>query len=651
MVLADRLTVPDRTAALLLDMDGVLLDTLTMEYGLVNDLLATHVSAPSTASRALIRSVFPYDVPEAWRRVLSALGLAVAPEVVDRLVSGHEQARRTVRMPVHEGIEEILAAARAAGLALTVVSNNPESDVAGILAEAGLGEAIDGIVGNDTTGLQKKPAPDTYTEAARRLRADPATCVVVEDSLLGAEAGTRAGCHTVAVATGANTFAELSESSFTARCYSRFEPSRVRLEPGDVTKKALETPNDFVSHMVEHIAWRLGCSVDLLWTSDDWRELGTALGAEVAAMPRLRESAAAFGMIDDGSCVVELTRPGGDGEVSLEASGQVDLPWFLGLRCEQLTDGGPLVAVLEGLAKGSGWDVRITVASLEDAHHTWEGIFRGVGIALDKTVRAPARAADHVGPKAAANGDRAHGDRLATPPAAETAVERGWRVLEASPYGVQLRRETAESEVGVEIAFGGARASCRLDVADSVDVSGVEELLDRMAAGADLSIAIDFRATRLSSSHVVLEDVGLALGRALRLLAVERMGAFGIEGAGSNVDSVESLAEQPIRVGLSMEGRKFWRFVPFVEPYTEFRRDFLLGHTLASGLFSEDLDDFVDGLAGGLQASVMIHVVERAGPDAGWPQIFSALGEAIGELLSVNESRRSLTPGVKATLA
>lgn len=663
MVLADRLTVPDRTAALLLDMDGVLLDTLTMEYGLVNDLLATHVNAPATASRTLIRSVFPYDVPEAWRRVLSALGLDLAPEVVDRLVSGHEQTRRTVRMPVHEGIEEILAAARAAGLALTVVSNNPERDVAGILAEAGLRDAIDGIVGNDTPGLQRKPAPDTYTEAARRLRADPATCVVLEDSLLGAEAGTRAGCHTVAVATGANTFAELSGSAFTARCYTHLAPSRVRLERGDVTAKVLETPNDFVSHMIEHVAWRLGCSVDLLWTSDHWHELGAALGGQIGALPRLRESAAALGMIDDGSCLVELTRSGDVGVVAFDASDQVDLEWFLGLRCERLESGEPLVAVLQGLTEGSGWDLRITVASLEDPHHTWEGIFRGVGTALDKTARAAGglgRAPDGYDAEApvVSNGDPAarpaiNGDRAdeEEPLPTETLVESGWRVLGASPFGARLRRDTAESGVTVEIAFGEPGARCRVDVADSIDVAGVEELLARFAVGAGLSIAIDFRATRLSSSHVVLEDIGLALGRALRVLAVQRMGAFGIEGAGSNVDRVESLPEQPIRVGVSMEGRKFWRFVPFAEPFEEFRRGFLLGATLSSGLFSEDLDDFVDGLAGGLQASVMIHVVERVEPDAGWAQVFAALGEAIGELLSVNESRRSLTPGVKATLA
>ncbi len=640
MVLADRLTVPDRTAALLLDMDGVLLDTLTMEFELIGALLGERLGEDVSVPRTVVRRAFPYDLALAWRRILAELGLELPEEEIDGLVAAHEHARLTASVPTHEGISAILDAARGAGLALAVVSNNPQADVARILAGAGLGDRFDLLVGNDAPGLPKKPAPDTYLEGARRLGLEPARCVVIEDSLLGAEAGSRAGCHTIAVATGANTFAELSASPHVARCYSDFRPGHVALELGDVTSKALFTGNDFVSHMVEHVAWRLGCSVDVLWTSDDWRQLGVDLGGEVRRLPRVRDSAAALGMIDDGSAVVRLTAAD-SGRLALEAAPQVDLEWFVGLRVEQLNDGRPLVSLLDGLASASGWDIAVTVASVEDAHHTWEGVFRGVGIALDRSVRAPLD--DVPGPYRDANG---------RPPVQEAAVERGWRVLAASPSLARLQRETAESEVRVEVALGGpAGARCRVDVADSVQVSGVEELLERFASRAGLRVTIEFRATRLSSSHVVLEDIGLALGRALRLLAIERSEAFGIEGAGSNVDRVESLAEQPVRVGVSMEGRKFWRLVPFTEPYDDFRRDFLLGHTLRNGLFSEDLDDFIDGLAGGLQASVMVHVVERVDPDAGWPQVFAALGEAIGELLRPNESRRSLTPGVKATLA
>lgn len=46
-----------------------------------------------------------------------------------------------------------------------------------------------------------KPDPAGYLLAARRLGADPAECIVVEDTPAGLEAGRRAGCHVIAVAT------------------------------------------------------------------------------------------------------------------------------------------------------------------------------------------------------------------------------------------------------------------------------------------------------------------------------------------------------------------------------------------------------------------------------------------------------------------
>jgi sugar-phosphatase len=46
-----------------------------------------------------------------------------------------------------------------------------------------------------------KPAPDPYLLAARRLGADPAECLVVEDAPQGVLAGRAAGCAVLAVAT------------------------------------------------------------------------------------------------------------------------------------------------------------------------------------------------------------------------------------------------------------------------------------------------------------------------------------------------------------------------------------------------------------------------------------------------------------------
>ena len=58
------------------------------------------------------------------------------------------------------------------------------------------------------------------------------------------------------------------------------------------------------------------------------------------------------------------------------------------------------------------------------------------------------------------------------------------------------------------------------------------------------------------------------------LTSIERMSRLGIYGAGSNVHDLDDAAE-PVRVGVSMEGRKFWKYVPLREDYASFRRSFL----------------------------------------------------------------------------
>jgi imidazoleglycerol phosphate dehydratase HisB len=177
------------------------------------------------------------------------------------------------------------------------------------------------------------------------------------------------------------------------------------------------------------------------------------------------------------------------------------------------------------------------------------------------------------------------------------------------------------------------------------------DLLAAFADGAALQLDVRYDAIRLSSSHVVTEDIGMTLGRALRYVAIERMERFGIHGAGSNIKIPSNDTRQPIRVGVSMVGRKFWKYVPMSQDYGDFRKTFLVGHTLTNGLYSEDLDDFIDGLAGGLQASIVMHIDNATDPVTGWPMLFRGLGEAMAGLLAVNPHRLSLTPGVKATLA
>jgi hypothetical protein len=97
-----------------------------------------------------------------------------------------------------------------------------------------------------------------------------------------------------------------------------------KLAFGDVQSKRIKTPNDFISHMVEHIAWRLGCSIDLQWPNEDWRSLGSTLGAQIRSFTPRCQSAAALGMIDDGSAEV-LINLGKNSGLDISAGANIDL--------------------------------------------------------------------------------------------------------------------------------------------------------------------------------------------------------------------------------------------------------------------------------------------------------------------------------------
>lgn len=91
---------------------------------------------------------------------------------------------------IFDGSLRYIQAAVDAGLRRALVSSSANARL--VLEVTGLGEyieeVVDGVVAREL-GLPGKPAPDTFTEAARRLGVDPSRCAVVEDALVGVAAG------------------------------------------------------------------------------------------------------------------------------------------------------------------------------------------------------------------------------------------------------------------------------------------------------------------------------------------------------------------------------------------------------------------------------------------------------------------------------
>ncbi|WP_369244731.1 HAD family hydrolase [Streptomyces sp. R41] len=86
----------------------------------------------------------------------------------------------------------------AEGVPMAVASGSSPEAIEAILAGTGLASHLTTVVSADEV-TRGKPAPDVFLEAARRLGATPADCVVLEDAAPGAAAAHTAGMRCIAI--------------------------------------------------------------------------------------------------------------------------------------------------------------------------------------------------------------------------------------------------------------------------------------------------------------------------------------------------------------------------------------------------------------------------------------------------------------------
>ncbi|MEV0097194.1 HAD family phosphatase [Streptomyces sp. NPDC050738] len=84
------------------------------------------------------------------------------------------------------------------GVPMAVASGSSLAAIEAILGGTGLDGLITTVVSAEEVA-HGKPEPDVFLEAARRLGADPADCVVLEDAAPGAAAAHAAGMRCIAV--------------------------------------------------------------------------------------------------------------------------------------------------------------------------------------------------------------------------------------------------------------------------------------------------------------------------------------------------------------------------------------------------------------------------------------------------------------------
>ena len=185
-----------RPAAVLFDCDGVLADS----EALANAIVAEHLSARGwRISAEQARETFVgMSIRDMTRIIEQRLGVLPSGWVHDLSARVAEVLSREAA-PIPGAIAAVHAVL-AAGIPAACASNSGREELAGKLRRLGLSEAFGGRVFSFEDVPRPKPAPDIYRAAAAACGAEPAACVVVEDSVLGVRAGIAAGCRVLGFA-------------------------------------------------------------------------------------------------------------------------------------------------------------------------------------------------------------------------------------------------------------------------------------------------------------------------------------------------------------------------------------------------------------------------------------------------------------------
>jgi phosphoglycolate phosphatase len=217
-----------RYRAILIDLDGTLLDTIPDLAAASNAMLEElgAVSLPVSAIATFVGK----GTENLVRRCLSdsRVGMPTDPATVENALSVFNRHYHRINgdaAQLYPGVEEGLAAFRAQGARLAVVTNKPTEFTLPLLERSGLAQWFDAVVCGDTCE-RKKPDPQPLLHACDLLGCSPGEALAIGDSVNDALAARAAGITVLAVPYGYNEGRDIHELDIDGIVFGIHEAAR-----------------------------------------------------------------------------------------------------------------------------------------------------------------------------------------------------------------------------------------------------------------------------------------------------------------------------------------------------------------------------------------------------------------------------------------
>ena len=193
---------------------------------------------------------------------------------------------------------------------------------------------------------------------------------------------------------------------------------------------------------------------------------------------------------------------------------------------------------------------------------------------------------------------------------------------------IKAVRKTTESVMGVILDFSPLAPNYRDKICTPIPF--LNHMIEHIAYRAGFNIRTTTELTDFTLVHVIAEDLGIALGKAVKEYIDPTDGAYGYG------DAVGIIDEAKAEVAMSFESRAYVDI--------DYHKNTIPSET--EGMLSEDLETFLEGFAQGAMCTLHVDLLKGSNGHHIWEAIYRAFGSALNKVVAVDESRIGKTSGV-----